>query len=411
MKAQKIYVYYNIFLIANFLLGCSLHGTTTQPEAGIGTQTPNQTSNQITATSIGHDDKCLGALGNLPNNINGRFVLSENYHLYRPGLELHQGLSYIFAPITEEKIPLYKTENQNVSEFFSVAPNKERLAYLVRDTDMRNGWLIIVENNGKPAKQYYYYGWDNLVWWVNDRQILVSKLAEEYPFITIAFDTINEKEEELLPNYPNIDRGETWGLPSWNEYFAVMTVYSHDLNFVIYPKSGSDIILWDRKNQKTITEFSAAIIGENPLWLSDGQAFIIPASVNSTEYSSRELMRIGVDGQTTQLTNLGDSYKSSAVWAPRESFDGRYIAFWFKQNNTDESKLAVYSTLTGTTSVFCVNGGGYVGPVWSPDGHQLLVDGFFDNIDNYSTVFVDIEKGLLATVKKGVIPVGWMVSP
>ena len=61
--------------------------------------------------------------------------------------------------------------------------------------------------------------------------------------------------------------------------------------------------------------------------------------------------------------------------------------------------------------MFCTIVGGYFPPVWSPSEHQLLVDGTFDSLDNYGTIFVDVESGLLAQVEKGAVPEGWLVKP
>ncbi len=185
---------------------------------------------------------------------------------------------------------------------------------------------------------------------------------------------------------------------------------------VVYPKNPNTIVLWDIRTNKEIAEITdVSASSQAPLWLTNGKEFIIDVTAkNSPDHWFRdELMSVGIDGQVRQLTHLVDLYKDVAIQPEySESNDGRYIAFWFiNVGGSGPSRLAVYDGATESMKVFCMALGGYVTPVWSPTGHQLLVDGTFDSVDNYGTIFVDIETGSLAQVEKGVIPMAWMVAP
>jgi len=247
--------------------------------------------------------------------------------------------------------------------------------------------------------------------------LLISKFGgRQNPYSSLIFDPFTGKtEQELSPNYPNIFTGYSGELSPWDKYQLPETVYNPDLSMVVYPKNPNTIIMLNIITKKEIAEITDRSASSHaPLWLSNRKEFIIDVTTKNTpdQWYQDELISVGIDGQIRQLTHLSDlHYVNVAIQNYSESNDGRYIAFWFAQINSGPSRLAIYDTLTENTKVFCTIVGGYVHPIWSPNSHQLLVDGTFDNLDNYGTIFVDIESGLLAQVEKGVIPEGWMIVP
>jgi hypothetical protein len=189
---------------------------------------------------------------------------------------------------------------------------------------------------------------------------------------------------------------------------------------VIFPKTPNQIVLWDINTRKIVTTINdPGASSSDPLWLSNGESFIIDVAnhfdIKNPYYE--EIMRVGINGEMRQLTNLVDVYGTSDIRQLSESADGRYIAFWFRQVNPSDKnlsifRLAIYDTKTEKTKMFCVNTITRVfKPVWSPTGNELLVAGFLDTVNNYGTVFIDVEKGILALVEKEMIPVGWMLRP
>ena len=256
MKKLGSYTFWTIALTAYWLFGCSLYAPTGQIATSAVTQVPLPTSTGEGILPTAAADQCFGSRENLPVGVDGLFVLSGNYYLYRPGLELHRSPSYILMASTQNKIQLPQTENPETEDFV-VSPDKKQVAYLVPDTDdMRNGRLLMIGNNGKLSKEYAVRGWFSVVGWINERRLLISKLAETYPFPAVIFDPVSGKEVELPPNYPDIHVGRP-GLFTWDRYVTIETEYSPDLDFVVYPKTPNEIILWDIIAKKRI----AVVIG------------------------------------------------------------------------------------------------------------------------------------------------------
>ena len=361
--------------------------------------------------------QCLGSKQDRPTNLSGEFVLSGNYIIYQPERELHQSPSYILMPATNQKIPLGSTNSGNLSNFI-VSPNRKMLSYFTPTSNSGGKWNI-VGNDGNfikelPGKPYPEGNWQAVIEWIDDNHLLISKFSKNNPYPSIVFNPSTGKTEQVLqPDYPDIFLGPSGMLSTWRAYSLTETVYSPDLTMVVYPQNPSKIILWDVKNKKLIAEITdPTSLTHAPLWLSGGKEFVIDVtSSNSQEHWYRdELVSVGVDGQVRQLTHLADQFTDVFIQQYSESADGRFIAIWFNQVGKP-SQLAIYDTVSKETKVYCINAGGYTAPVWSPSGHQLLVDGYFDSIDDYGTILVDVDRDLLAQVEKGVIPVGWMLSP
>ncbi len=372
-----------------------------------------------TASPTDSAKSCPDSQQKLPVDIKGEFVLSKTYILYRPALEAHTGPAYILIPSTGDTIELPSSTKDEMSDF-SISPDKTKLAYYAQQSGNDGRWFI-VGNNGKlfkffSGKQYPASNWLSVLEWLDNNRLLISKFTHQNPYSSFVFNPFTDKtEQELLPDYSDIFIGYSGELSTWEKYGLPETVYSPDLSMVVYPKNPNTIILWDIKAKNQIAELvDKSASSHAPLWLSNGKEFLIDVTAQNTtdQWYQDELISVGVDGKIRQLTDLANSnYVNVAIQNYSESSDERYIAFWFAQVNSGPSRLAVYDTLAETTKVFCTIVGGYIPPIWSPSEHQLLVDGKFDNLDNYGTIFVDVESSLLAEVEKGVVPGGWMVAP
>jgi hypothetical protein len=416
---------YFVSLAAVLWAACSPIAPTNQIQTSIPTELRHETPTILdyptelpaTASStqtLDSSQSCVGSGKNLPRDIEGEFVLSGAYSLYRPAIELHQSAPYILIPITGSKIEFSPTGGGD----FSVSPDRKWLAYFTGQK-VTSGQLTIIGNDGKLLKTYPGKGWWALVGWLGNSRLLISKFAKENPYSSIILDPFSGTKEELMPNYPDIYSLYPW-MPHWNEYASIETVYNSDLSMVVYPKDPGKIVLWDIKAEKEITEITDYNSGSSaPLWLSNGKQFIIDISAIRDENNPyhEDLVLVNSDGQAKRLTHLSTMYKIADIKEFSESADGRYIAFWFRGTDSPPNsawiyQLVIYDMQTEKTKLFCVNTIDDVyAPVWSPTGNQLLVAGFLDTIDNYGTLFINVESGLLAQVEKNSIPVGWMLTP
>jgi hypothetical protein len=419
-------------VIVVLLSSCLSNGqaSQTQTPVMISTSVPVAT---LTATTIpAHpSSSCVGTQTELPASMNGSFVLSGDYWLPSDpsGVEFHRTPSYILTvgTNTRREIPKVITDGQILD--FSVSPDKKVLAYYTEGinpnnnrSEFKNNRLVLISGNGEKIVEYYNQSlyWWGLIGWLDNERLLISRfVGTDVPYPTIIFDPLNAKTEELAPNYPEIYTRSTW-LQSWDEYSSVEAVYNPDLSLVIYLKNPSRIVLWDRQSEKIVTEIDVPGASSSPpLWQLNGRQFIIDIAIDDNKnYPPREeLVSINADGEIKRLTRLLDSYKYVEIDRYSESADGKYIAFWFHHASywppsTRQFQLAIYNTLTEQTKIYCVETRTEIHPpIWAPTQNQLLVAGYLDSIENYGTVFVDVENGILSLVEKGVIPVGWMLDP
>ena len=191
------------------------------------------------------------------------------------------------------------------------------------------------------------------------------------------------------------------------------------MNMVVYNGgNNASLTIWDLNAGKMLSAVDF-ISRRAPLWLSNGKQFVVDGNISTSwQVTKYDLFLVGVDGEVKRLTYLADWYDFVQVGSYSESADGRYIAFWFTPSSGSVDityHLAVYDMFTGAMTGYCVQSvvdyNFPFAPIWAPDGHQLLAAGYLDTKDNYGTIFVDVDKGILSQVDKGVVPVGWMVSP
>ncbi len=378
----------------------------------ISFQTETVTRTTPTTSSV---EQCVGSRQGLPKNLEGNVVLGGKNSISQFSLDLLDTPPYMLALATGDKLILPQQNEEQVKNFL-VSPDKKWLAYYAQQSGTE-GQVYILGNDGTLFKKYPAGDWWGILEWFDNNHLLISKRAHQNPYPTLVFNAFTGKtEQELIPNYPDIFTGYSGELYSWDRFHLPETVYNSDLNMVVYPKNPNTIVLWDIKANREIVEITdRSASSQAPLWLSNEKEFIIDITAENTpdHWLQDELMSVRIDGQVRQLTHLVDLFRDVAI-QPRysESADGRYISFWFIQvGGSGPSTLAIYDMSTETTKVFCLSIGGYFPPIWSPSKHQLLIDGTFDSLNNYGTIFIDVESELMAQVEKGVIPVGWMISP
>lgn len=403
-------------MVIVFVLAASCYSATPETQIQVGTitlspeKTPTPNHEPTSTASAG---ECLGFRQNLPKNLDGEVVLGGKSSINQPGLELQGVETYLLSLRTGNKIILPE-QNGNRLQDILVSPDKKWLVYATKQSGIE-GYVYIMANDGTLFKKYPASDWWSILGWIDNNQLLISKLSDQNPYPTLVFNLFTGViEQELMPTYPEIFKGYSGELYTWGRYYLSETVYKPDLTMLVYPKDPNTIVLWDIKANKEIVELKdASTYSQAPLWLSNRKSFIVDITGKNTidNWFQDELMMVGIDGQVQQLTNLVDEYQDVAIQNYSESADGRYIAFWFAQVNSGTSKLGIYDMVTNDTRIVCEVVGGFVPPVWSPSKHQLLVDATFDSPDHYGVILIDVDSGILAEVENGVIPVGWMFAP
>ena len=345
----------------------------------------------------------------------GVIVLAGKNSIELPRFEFRDTPPFMLVLETGDKLFLFQDGEDNEIMDFAKSPDKRWLTYYVQHSGV-TGSVYVVSNDGTLSRRYSVDDWWNILDWLDNNRLFVTKFSGQNPYSTLIFNPFTgNTEQELSPNYPNIFAGYSGELSTWGEYQLSETVYSTDLSMVVYPKSPNSIVLWDVGTQKEIAEINdLSAASHAPIWLSNGKEFIVDITFANTpdRWYQDELVSVNPDGRIKQLTNLADlPYKNVSIQNFSKSADGRYIAFWFVQINSGPSRLALYDSLKEDTKVFCSLVGGYLPPVWSPYGYQLIVDGTFDKLENYGAIFIDVNTQTMAQIENGVVPFGWMISP
>ena len=120
-------------------------------------------------------EQCSDIRQELPDNIEGRIVLSGYYEIEASeGFKLLTDPTYIWIPTTDKKIEFLNYPSQKSDRiYFKVSPNKQNLAYYIRyyDFDDITGELIIVNSEGKKIRKYFMRHWWNFLQWIDDGKI------------------------------------------------------------------------------------------------------------------------------------------------------------------------------------------------------------------------------------------------
>ncbi|MEK6754353.1 MAG: hypothetical protein AABZ00_19015 [Chloroflexota bacterium] len=414
-----------VFAILSFclLVSCytSLPENPTQSATRISPNDIAPTANPEIATAAPSEmmptsvSECFGYQGNLLENLQGRAIFGGENTLFSPMIELSESPAYLLILESGIKLALPSSDGDQLRDF-SVSPDKKWLAYRTELSD-GSGEVYVIGNDGDLFKKYPMADWWSLMDWLDNDHLLVSKISKQNPYSTLIFNPFTgETEKELVANYPDIFKGYSGELYSWDQYGLSEAVYNQNLNMVIYPKTPITLVLYNMSTQNKIVEIADdSASSQAPMWLSNGREFIVDITTNNStgDQYQDELFKIDINGNMEQLTNLLDlGYSNVAIQNFGESSDGQYVAFWFAQIGLGPSRLAVLDLMTLNVKVFCDLAGGLMPPAWSPNNeHELLVDGTFGGLENYGTIFVDVDSGLTAQVEKGVIPLGWLIDP
>lgn len=257
--------------------------------------------------------------------------------------------------------------------------------------------------------------------WLDNNHLLVGLNVPNQNILgtltVFVWDPFTGEKQVIKPDFPELYDTQTHPFPSWG--YGVV-VYNPSLTRALYFRSedglsGFQYVLWDMNKGESIASFPIYDVTIDPRWSPDGTKVAI------VDYKDQEeISIIDDDGQLSQLTHIGDSYKYVGIrnlyWSP----DGNHIAFslWSKLSDDDVktdahiATLAVADATTGKVTNTCIpigaNYGGNLDMVWSPNGKQLVVKD--ESVDNYNRlILVDIERGVAMQIAENMDPFGWMV--
>jgi hypothetical protein len=299
----------------------------------------------------------------------------------------------------------------------SVSPNRKILAYIDATGSYENWNLVITKNLSELIIIPWEKDWLGLGNWLDNEHIVIRRKREPLLASVIVLNPFTGERKEILPDYPDIETiyyAAEWWLP----------VYDPTLTYVVYPRIAQDerIVLWDLQKEQAITYLTSHNnpYGLLPVWSSDGQHFVMALEdmyIPSLEYLAYELYLADCDGNVERYTYLTTYYNyllrlDSYSWSPDNKQVAFHVAYSWGEGKMPEDQLAVLNTETREVTIFYLPGSfPHHEPVWSPDGQQLLIDGYFytePETGIYWTIMLDILKGYAVKIAKNSFPVGWL---
>jgi len=253
--------------------------------------------------------------------------------------------------------------------------------------------------------------------WLNESQIFIKD--GDSLILTSPFNHTQKKIQPLIKHifYPS-EYFMDWGFYGDNR-----NVYGPQMTRMLYPlgdENGPTVALRDVEKGIDLASFPTSYgWGKWPTWSVDGKKFAIALNVApfvSGEYSTKyEIFVINHDGELLLNTNLTPFsktvYMSNLSWSP----DGRYIAFWYTNDENhlyDYLQLAVFDTETRMIARYCINNGDdYIrfSPIWAPSNDYLLIAYRTSKDDKaLSSLLLNILDGKAWIIKSDFEPLGWL---
>lgn len=336
-------------------------------------------------------------------NTNGVAVLLKYHYLddIRDGYLLNLKNKQLFE---------FSQQGENLSYYsLPVSPNRKTLAYgivtpkdesikLVLSNSVGERLAIILIQSDLP---YPMYG--NVRIWLNDQQLLLDgNVFNPYT---------GEKQIFNSEDLPDI---------SPDDFGVYLSILNPELTRAIYPHFGGTIAMADLATKQVLAELQAHYAGKlEVVWSPKGNLVAIVAAGQANQDNAEEIFVVDRDGkEITQITHLSNYYNAEyGLFNPSWSPDGSHLAFWqddFANPNTKGLRLFVLDTKTEELTSYCTWGNPtnqrFYGPIWSPNGTQLLI-GDISTKDTVRAVVLDIDKNVAIPIADDVVPVGWMVAP
>ena len=321
---------------------------------------------------------------------------------------------------------------------FDISPDRKKLSYyssLEKEERLYivdgNGQVIldqeIVKNDGSFLFDTLTPGaasWEG-VGWLDNEQLVVVKVPPEdviknslKPYSIFVYNPFSSGVKEYPPDFPEISFPYL-NLPRLGWSGQVEMKIDPSQTRMVYGTIDASVVLWDLELGKEIIRFPPGSIDIGPVWKPDGSEFMIELPGSKKEkYFTYELYRVTRDGQISQLTNLGNEFSNVVInlisWSP----DEKSIAFVvvlepdpFGEGAYTRHVAVLSLDDLNEVNVYCGVDAGFTGPIWSPDGKQIL---FGDSLSIEllgNSYLLDLEEGYLAVLERNLIPLAWMSKP
>jgi len=315
-----------------------------------------------------------------------------------------------------------------------VSPDGKWLAFEEPYPNLGN--FTIVGSDGDNVKRLHENGLQ-LIDWLNNQQLVFRipvyiptsdanpVLGNEDMTVFPSFLVLNPftgNQQTLPPNFPDLGFPEkvlSWG--PWNGL-----VYSPNMEYAMY-RSEKGLSLRNLSDGHVFTFSEFGNTDAFPNWSPDGSRLVFSNNISQNS----EIYEIDLKGNVTQLTNLSAFFPNDFIppvmsWSP----DGVHIAFWLQIPSGDPSSatsgqalsrplLAVLDTKTGLVENYCLAVTSWnttsfpPGPIWSPDGTQIILEGSNIQDPDKSTsqlIVVDFIHRVAIQVGENLIPLGWMIE-
>ncbi len=373
--------------------------------------------------------QCLDIVPSIPVNLKSEGILILKEESSPDAFLMSMKTGDLVELLTPEELQSGKS-----ADSFIVSPDRKWFAYWASkwvDYKYYGGNYVIAKNNGSLYKILDDITYQ-LLGWLDDEHIVfrvpvLIPTSDAYPIprgdMTVVpplliLNPFTGERRILEPDIPDL---VPWvgNIPWWDGWSGL--IYDPTLRYAAYLGEGG-LVLRDLEDGRKIASAYFDVYSR-PYWSPDGTRFAVADDL-SGERTTFEIYTMDLNGQVTQLSNLGTYYPndsiSNLIWSP----DGRYIAFqlmtWNEEGQDSSSggsqlSLAVLDTTNGEVVNYCIpiifSGLSYHStPLWSPDGTQIIVEDQY-SVDSSRVILVDLELGLAVQVVENMTPVGWMVEP
>ena len=333
---------------------------------------------------------------------------------------------------------LWNNDTKNVYRFpreegdrlleFDVSPDRKHIAYW--HTSNAKDELVIATADGQPIWSQVI---DSYYWkWFDSERLIGLVIPQNAKPSLFLLNPFTGQRQELQVDYPDSRLFSNDPTDYWRYSNGGSPIYDPTLTRVLYPvcdsqcqdklirgEGGWPVALWDIETSQVIARIMTMdSYGDTPVWAPDGKQFIIATNIdpNQRNLSAREFFAMSREGQLRQLTHFMDDYEEVDIPDSYSlSPDGKLIAFWItaKPSQYEGARLAILNIETGEVTNYCIQADGFVDPLWSPDGTQLLVVAQTSQAESIEgVVLVDLVRNYAAKIAdaENVKPVGWMVS-
>jgi hypothetical protein len=372
--------------------------------------TPTITTPMVTKMVM--QKQCVALRPNIPSSVSlhGTLVLDGEF--------ADQGFFLNLETFEKEAMPQH-------THFYSASPDGKWMAYEKYSSNKPEPeyWLVLDTANGQQKRQFnnpgdWYLGSQT---WLGNNQLMynVSRNTGLNPIIIL--NSQSGTIQEFPPDFPGLENS-ILGMSSGISLFFLNSPFLMDpsLQWVLYPKSAEDgrnfLVVWDRGSQKAVASLEDHdYFYNNPVWYPNGNAFVIAASIETGNTSSKieELFQISTNGQIFQLTQFGERYGKVDVGMISLSPDGNLLAFWIQVQSEGDKQWVLYvrNMENGKIIDTCIPASAVYGdrPVWSPDSRYVIVGYPLDNEDFSRSILIDTKQNWAITVGDHVYPAGWLL--